>query len=96
LDRQIPTELRHVETKDGHCAHSSFPDWNKEFSVHVDVSSISLVVVLEQLGEWEIDHLLVFSSRKLSTAEINYTIAKREGLAMVYALQKFCHYFLRL
>jgi hypothetical protein len=94
LDRRIPIELRHVETEDDHCAHSSFLDWNKEFHVHIDVSSISLVLVLAQPREWEIDHLLVFSSRKLSTTEINYTTAKREGLAMVYALQKFCHYFL--
>jgi hypothetical protein len=38
--------------------------------------------------------LLAFSSRKLSTTEINYTTTESEGLAMVYALQKFRHYLL--
>jgi hypothetical protein len=50
-----------------------FPDWTKEFHVHVDASSISLGAVLTQPSEGEIDHPLAFSSRKLSTVEINYT-----------------------
>jgi hypothetical protein len=68
-----------------------FLDWSKEFHVHVDASSIALGDVLAQLGTRDIDHSLAFSSRKLSTAEINYTTPEREGLAMVYALQKFHH-----
>ena len=66
-----------------------FPDWSKEFNVHVDASSIALGKVLAQLGVGDIDHTLAFSSRKLSTTEINYTTIEREGLATVYALQKF-------
>jgi hypothetical protein len=58
------------------------------------VSSISLGVVLAQPGGGDIDHPLDFSSRKLSTIEINYTTTEREGLAMVYALQTFRHYLL--
>jgi hypothetical protein len=50
--------------------------------------------VLSQPGEGDIDHPLAFSSRKLSTVEINYTTTEREGLAMVYALQKFRPYLL--
>jgi hypothetical protein len=69
-----------------------FPDWSKEFHVHVDVSYIALGAVLAQLGEGDIDHPLAFASRKLSTAKFNYTTTEREGLAMVYALQKFHHY----
>ena len=51
-----------------------FPDWKKEFHVHVNASSVALGVILMQLGEGEIDHPISFSSRKLSTAENNYTI----------------------
>ena len=63
-----------------------FPDWMKEFHVHVDASSIALGVVLVQLGEGDIDHPIDFSSRKLSSMERNYIMTKREGLVMVYAL----------
>jgi hypothetical protein len=71
-----------------------FPDWSKEFHVHVDASSVSLGDVLEKPGTGDIDHPLAFSSRRLSTTDINYTTTEREGLAMVYALQKFHHYLL--
>jgi hypothetical protein len=71
-----------------------FLDWTKEFHVHVDASSISLGVVLEQPGKRDIDHPLSFSSRKLSTTEINYITTEREGLATVYALLKFHQYLL--
>jgi hypothetical protein len=71
-----------------------FPYWSKEFHVHVDVSYIALEAFLSQPGARYIDHPLIFSSRKLSTVEINYITTEREGLAMVYALQKFQHYLL--
>jgi hypothetical protein len=48
-----------------------FPDWTKKFHVHVDASSIALGAVIAYPGEGDIDHLLSFSSSKLSTAEIN-------------------------
>ena len=72
-----------------------FPDWKKIFHVHVDASSIALGIILAQLGEGSIDHPIAFASRKLSSVERNYTTTEREGLGMVYALQKFRHYFLR-
>jgi hypothetical protein len=71
-----------------------FLDWSKNFHVHVDASSIALGAVLAQPGTRDIEHPLAFSSRKLSTIEVNYTTTGREGLAMVYALQKFCQYLL--
>ena len=38
------------------------------------------------------DHPIEFVSRKLSKTEKNYSMTEHEGLAMVYALQKFGHY----
>ena len=70
-----------------------FPDW-KEFHVHIDSLSVVLGIVLTQPGEGALDHPIAFASRKLSTIENNYTTTEREGLAMVYALQKFQHYLL--
>jgi hypothetical protein len=71
-----------------------FPNWKKEFHVLVDASSIALNIVLAQPQEGELDHPISFARRKLSTAEKKYTRTKREGLEMVYALQKFMYYLL--
>ena len=71
-----------------------FPDWNKEFHVHVDASSTVLGVVLAQPDEGELDHPIAYANRKLSFVERNYTITGREGLAMVYAVHKVRYYFL--
>lgn len=71
-----------------------FPDWEKEFHFHMDASGISLGSVLTQPREGAIDHPIAFASRKLSFLEHNYNTKKRKGLAMVYALHKFKHYFL--
>jgi hypothetical protein len=72
----------------------TFPDWNKEFHVHMDASPIVLGVALSQPGEGDIHHPIDFASRKLSITKKNHTTTKREGLEMVYALQKFRHYLL--
>ena len=53
-----------------------------------------LGVVLIQAGREALDHPIVFASCKLSKAEKNYSTTKCEGLAMVYALQKYRHYLL--
>ena len=62
--------------------------------MHVDASFVVLRVVLVQPGEGDLDHLIAFTSQKLSFTERNYTTIECEGLAMVYALQKFRHYLL--
>jgi hypothetical protein len=71
-----------------------FLDWSKEFNFHVDALSIELGVVLAQPGVGDIDHPIAFSNRELSIDERNYTTTEREGLDMVYVLQKFRHYLL--
>lgn len=71
-----------------------FPNWKVSFHVHVDASSIALGVILAQPREGGLDHLIAFANMKLSLVEHNYTMTEREGLAMVYALQKFRHYLL--
>jgi hypothetical protein len=71
-----------------------FPKWDVEFHVHVDASCIALGAVLTQEGGEGLDHPIAFASRRLSKAEKNYSTTEREGLAMVYALQKYGHYLL--
>ena len=71
-----------------------FSYWNKEFHVHVDAYFVALGVVLAQLGDDDLEHPIAFVSQKLSFAKKNYTTTEHEGLAMVYALQKFRHYLI--
>jgi hypothetical protein len=71
-----------------------FPDWEKTFHVHVDALVIALRAIMTQPGTGELDHPIAFASRKLSKSEQNYNTIEREGLTMVYALQKFRHYLL--
>jgi hypothetical protein len=40
------------------------------------------------------DHHIYFASRKLLQGDRSYTTIGREGLAMIYSLQKFRHYLL--
>jgi hypothetical protein len=68
-----------------------FPDWGKTFHVHVDASAIALGAILVQPGAGDFDHPITFVKRKFSDLEHNYNTTEREGLAMVYALQKLRH-----
>jgi hypothetical protein len=60
----------------------------------VDASNISLAAILSQPIEGNVDHPIYFASIKLSQDEHNYTKTEREGLDMIYALQKFINYLI--
>jgi hypothetical protein len=62
--------------------------------VHVDALGISLGAILAQPRDGAMDHPIYLSRRNLSQVERNYTTIEREGLSMIYGLQKFRHYFL--
>jgi hypothetical protein len=71
-----------------------FPNWEKTFHVHIDASTIALGEIMAQPGAWDLYHPIAFAGRKLSESKQNYNTTEREGLSMVYALQKFRHYLL--
>jgi hypothetical protein len=71
-----------------------FPDWEKTFHVHVDASMTTLGAILAQPGARDLDQPIAFARRKLLDSEHNYNTTEREGLAIVYALQKYKHYLL--
>ena len=70
------------------------PDWNTPFHVHIDASNFAIGCILAQPGEHNMDFPISYASRQLNMAEKNYTTTEREGLTMVYAVKKFCHYLL--
>lgn len=72
----------------------TYPDWDKEFRVHVDASNFAIGATLAQVGDHGLDHLVYFASRLLSKAEKHYSTTEREALGMVYSIQKFRHYLL--
>ena len=71
------------------------PDWTKPFHVFVDASDIAIGNALMQLTEPNWYRPVYYASRKLSTAERNYSTTEREALGMIYSINKFRHYLLR-
>lgn len=70
------------------------PDWNTPFHVHIDALNFAIGCILAQPGEPNMNFPISYASRQLNMAEKNYTTREREGLTMVYAVKKFCHYLL--
>lgn len=71
------------------------PNWQEIFHVHVDASNMALGAILEQ-PKGDVDFSIYFASRRFSNAEVACTTTKRKALGMVYAVQKFMHYFLEI
>ena len=59
--------------------------------MHVDAYNGS---ILAQPREGNVDFPICYASRQLNNVEWNYTTTKREGLGMVYAINKFWQYLL--
>ena len=71
----------------------AFHDW-KQLYVHVNESWISLGAILSHLGEGEMDHPVIFPVGSYNKWSGDYTTIEREGLAIIYVLQKFHRYLL--
>jgi hypothetical protein len=63
------------------------PDFSKPFELYTDASTHGIGSVLMQKG-----HPIAFESRKLSSAEFNYTTTEQELLAVVHSLKVFRPY----
>ena len=70
-----------------HAPVLSMPDASKPFEIWSDASTHGIGAVLMQDG-----HPVAYESRKLSSAEYNYTTTEQELLAVVHALKTFRPY----
>ena len=62
----------------------AYPDFTQPFHIYTDVSNVQLGVVITQN-----DKPLAFYSRKLNSAQRNYTTGEQELLSVVETLREF-------
>ena len=62
----------------------TYPDWSKSFDIHTDASDFQLGAVISQEGK-----LVAFFSRKLNSAQKNYTTTEKELLSIVECVKEF-------
>lgn len=67
------------------------PNWTLPFHISTDASNTTLGVVLGQKKE-QLHHAIYFISKNLTPVELNYTVTEKEFLAVIFAINKFCHY----
>ena len=62
------------------------PNWGLPFHIHMDASDYAIGVVLEQKLD-SIEHVIYFISKNFQGGKFNYTVTKKELLAIIYALK---------
>jgi len=67
------------------------PDLERDFVLRTDASEAGLGAVLLQEHEGVL-HPVAYGSRKLNTAERNYTVTEKECLAVIFGISKFERY----
>ena len=68
-----------------------YPDFCKPFIVDTDASNGANGGVLSQIRNGK-EHPVAYCSQTLTKYEQNYSTTRKELLAVVHALQKFCCY----
>jgi hypothetical protein len=62
----------------------TYPDWSQHFDIHTDSSDFQLGAVISQQGK-----PIAFFSRKLNSAQRNYTTTEKELLSIVECCKEF-------
>ena len=68
------------------------PNDHSLFRLETDASDFATGAVLEQLGEDNLWHPVAFLSKSLNEHERDYEIYDKELVAMIRALEEYCHY----
>ena len=69
-------------------------NWTLPFHIYSDASDTTIGAVLGQRDGKE-PYAVYYISKNLAPAELNYTVTKKEFLAIVYSINKFRHYITR-
>ena len=69
------------------------PDFDKDFYLQTDACAYGISAILSQRSG-DSEHIIACASRKLNSAEQNYTTSEQEALAMVYGCEEFRPYLL--
>ncbi len=64
----------------------AYLDFNKPFKLYINISDISLKVVLAQNNEKGKKRVIVYEARRLNIAEKNYLMTKKKYLAVVWTI----------
>ena len=67
----------------------AYPDFNALFEIHTDASKLKIGAVISQKG-----NPVPFYSRKMNSAQHNYTTTENELLSVVATLKDFCNILL--
>ena len=70
------------------------PYYTKYYSLYVAASLSTIGMVLVQTNEHDLEHVIYYASKNLLDSETRYSHVEKLALAMVIAVQEFCHYIL--
>ena len=63
------------------------PDFDKQFTLYMDVSDVGVGAVLQQENDQGIDHSISYFSRKFEDTQRRYSMIEKETLALLLALK---------
>lgn len=68
--------------------YNILPNFHERFYINADASNFAIGAVISQRRDNKLRPVM-FISRKLNSAEINYTVTEKECLAIIWAIKKF-------
>jgi hypothetical protein len=70
------------------------PDYDRDYTLYLSASIVSVAGVLVQLGDDGREHVIYYISKNLSGPPLKYNHEEKLSLVVVLAVQKLCHYIL--